>query len=150
MTSVSGLSDAVDLSERADEEPSDRRGYVWYRDWRLWAAVLGTLLVKAAVILLWVTKWRDAGWWGHVNVDLWTWRDFFKNAQDNRIPYVDMHREYPVLASFIYWGLAHFMDLKSDTSMMLVHSSCMMVVDTVNAGLFYGLARAANPRYALP
>jgi alpha-1,2-glucosyltransferase len=144
------FSNLADVPEPSAETTDQARAVSWYRDEKLWLAMFVTLAVKGAVTALFLTQWRDASWLGHVKADLWSWREFFRDSQANRIPYVDMHREYPVLASWLYWLLAHLMNLKSDFSIQLVHAGCMALGDVVNAGLFYMLARDVNPRLALP
>ncbi|HKU39862.1 MAG TPA: hypothetical protein VJR89_17000 [Polyangiales bacterium] len=122
----------------------------WQRDPRLWTAVFVTLLAKLAVIGLWLHVWNGRDWLEHVNVDLWTWHDFFAASRAGGIPYVDFGREYPVLAGGLYWLLARTVDVESKPALILTHAALMACADLINAGLFYVIARELNARLALP
>jgi hypothetical protein len=140
------------MTESASEWSTDRAQVSrepWYRDSGLWIALLGTLSARLLFMLNWFTIWRDARWAGHMKYDVSVWQDFWRTAQEGKIPYVDFSREYPVFASVIYWMMSSFVDPNDDQNVYLVHFTVMAGIDLLNVGLFYQLAREVNPRWAL-
>lgn len=84
----------------------------------------------------------------HLFVDLWIWGDFFAKSIGGLIPYVDFPKEYPVGAGIIYWFMAQMFPVRSMSSLLIVHSIIMAIVDILNAGIFYGIAYQLNEKRA--
>ena len=112
-------------------------------------AVLGTLVVKAAALVAMLTVFQPTYWFNHLVLDVFTWRDFFADAQRGLIPYVDMSREYPVLAGVFYWLLSPIIDPDHGMGMLVVHGSVMLAADVAAAGLAWACFREIAPRHAV-
>jgi hypothetical protein len=112
-------------------------------------AVVGTFVVKAAAFALMLTVFQPTYWFNHLVLDVFTWRGFFADARRGLIPYVDMSREYPVLAGLLYWMLSPIMDPDHGMGMLIVHGSVMLAADVVAAALAWACFREISPRHAV-
>lgn len=121
----------------------------WYRDLRLWIAILGTLSARLLFMLCWFTVWRDAGWAGHMRHDIAVWEHFWRETKAGEVPYVDFSREYPVVASAVYWAMSPFVHPGDRQNVYLVHFAVMAAIDLLNVGLFFVIARRVNAGWAL-
>ena len=112
-------------------------------------AVAGTFLVKASALALMLTVFQPTYWFNHLILDVFAWRGFWADAQHGLIPYVDMSREYPVLAGLLYWLLSPIMDPEHGMGMLIVHGSVMLAADVVAAALAWACFREISPRHAV-
>ena len=117
------------------------------RDRGLLAVLLVTASAKAAVIGLGAALWH-AAWMPHLVQDIVSWRRFLEQCRLGLIPYVDFSKEYPVGGGLLYWLLARFVDPADIRGTVLVHAVALSAIDVANTALFYGIARAVEPRRA--
>jgi hypothetical protein len=106
-------------------------------------------LVKGSALALMLTVFQPTYWFNHLVLDVFTWRGFFADARRGLIPYVDMSREYPVLAGAFYWLLSPLMDPEHGMGMLQVHGLVMLLADLGVAALAYSCFREIAPRHAL-
>jgi hypothetical protein len=111
--------------------------------------VVGTFVIKASALALMLTVFQPTYWFNHLILDVFTWRGFFADARRGLVPYVDMSREYPVLAGLLYWLLSPIMDPDHGMGMLIVHGSVMLAADVVVAALAWACFREISPRHAV-
>lgn len=128
--------------ERVDPAPS------WYRDPQLWIVGLATALGKALAIGLGLTVFSHRRWLRELESALWAWGKLLARVRAGRWPHIDFADTHPVLRSELYAGLARMLG-PDEQRFMVVHALLMAAVDVVNAAIFYRLARALRPRWAL-
>jgi len=115
----------------------------------LGTALLATLAARAIVVTVALTVLWDTPMVSHLVQDLRTWREFFLATQAGAIPYVHLTKEYPVLGGILYWLMSPFVDADDLKQTIVVHAVFMGVADLLNAAIFFRLARALAPRWAL-
>ena len=107
-------------------------------------------VVKASALALLVTRSWDTPWVSHLVQDIRTWRGFFEQAQAGLVPYVHFTKEYPVLGGALYWAMSPFVAPDDLRQTVVVHGLFMLAADLAAAALFFSLARAASPAWAVP
>jgi hypothetical protein len=110
--------------------------------------LMAATAAKAAAIGIGAACWTSP-WMPHLVQDIVSWRPFLEQARQGLVPYVDFSKEYPVGAGALYWLLAQIVDPGDTKGTVLVHAILMSLVDIANAGLFYRIAAAIDPRRAL-
>jgi alpha-1,2-glucosyltransferase len=123
----------------------------WRRDPRLWTAILCTLVLKLAMIRLQLGTYRPE-WLQSIHTLMRTWRDFASGVRSGGVPYVDVECDVPALAASLRWLIAQLPSLlhfHAGRPTVAASAGVMALVDLVNVGLFFALAREAESRSPL-
>ncbi|HET7747322.1 MAG TPA: hypothetical protein VFM29_08470, partial [Vicinamibacteria bacterium] len=111
-------------------------------------AILVTVAVKAAAVVLMLTVFQPTYWFNHLILDVFTWREFFADVQGGLFPYVHIAREYPVGAGMIYWAMSPLMDPGFGMGMLIVHAAVMLAFDVVVTAFAWRCFDRISPAHA--